>query len=249
MSKILDILNNVTEKKHAHTQALQDEIAKTYFHKKSGKWGPGLPWLVAAIAILFALAMFLLKSNIDIKVRVLGEIPIPAQASAGFGPAEKFDKGIFLIKGGEPNKDIIKNVYFAGDGKEFSAAKPEELMLCNTRGSGWANYTIEFKDAIDLNKFDIKYAAKGATEYEYLTLVIVDSSNRSYRIQKDISSALSKEWQRYTVNFRRFGKAVDLSNVLKIKFEFGSLTAGNYPNALMFLKDVYITRARRLEWL
>lgn len=205
--------------------------------------------MVAAIALFFAVAVLIFKSSIDIKVRFLGEIPSsPIDRSAHkFG--ENFDKGVFLVKGGAPDKDIVKNAYFTGDAKEFSASRPEELVLCNSRGSGWANYTIELKEPIDLNKLDIKYMARGVRGDEFLTLVIVDSGRRSYRLEKDLSSAVGKDWQRYTINFRRVKKAVDLSNISTIKFEFGTLTAGNYPSAVISLKDVYITKTRKLKWL
>ena len=240
---------------HQHID-IQDEIAKTYFHapakkhgKKKSKWKPFLPWAVAILALFFAAAVLIFKSSIEIKVRFLGEIPSsPIDKSARrFG--ENLDKGIFFIEAGVPNKDIVKNAYFTGDAKEFSISRPEELVLCNSRGSGWANYTIELKEPIDLNKLDIRYMARGVRGDEFLTLVIVDSSKRSYRLEKDLSSAMGKDWQRYTINFRRVKKAVDLSNISTIKFEFGTLTAGNYPSAVMSLKDVYITKTGRLKWL
>jgi hypothetical protein len=258
MSKTLDILDKSAMKKHAHHTDIQDEIAKTYFHtpanktgrqKKPGSWKAFLPWLITALALILALATLVFKSSIDVKVRVLGEMPSLATSGNGYGLTDTGDKGVFFVKGGEPNKDIIKDVYFSGDGREFSVSKPDEVILCNARGSGWANYTIELKEPVDLNKLDIKYTAKGLRGDEYLTFVIVDGSNRSYRMAKDMSSSLSREWQKCTMNFRRVKKALDLSDITKIKFEFGNLTAGNYPNAVIFLKDVYITKTRRLKWL
>ena len=257
MGKTIDVLDNVSSKKQTHFMDIQDEIAKTYFHapvkkskqKKPGKWKSALPWLIAAAALFIAIAAIVFKSSIDIKVRVLGEIPSVAPGGAGYAVTQDVDKGIFLIRGGEPNKDIIKNVYFAGDGKEFSIMKPDEILLCNARGWGWANYTIELKEPVDLNRLDIKYTARGSRGEEYIAFVIVDSNNRSYRLEKDISSGLTKDWQKYTMNFRRVNKVVDISNISKIKFEFGNLTAGNYSNAVLFLKDIYITKTRRLKWL
>ena len=240
---------------HQHID-IQDEIAKTYFHapvkkhgKKKSKWKPFLPWAVAILALFFAAAVLIFKSSIEIKVRFLGEIPSsPIDKSARrFG--ENLDKGIFFIEAGVPNKDIVKNAYFTGDAKEFSISRPEELVLCNSRGSGWANYTIELKEPVDLDKLDIRYMARGVRGDEFLTLVIVDSGSRSYRLEKDLSSAMNKDWQRYTINFRRVRKAVDFSNIVAIKFEFGCLTAGNYPSAVISLKDVYITKTRKLKWL
>lgn len=235
---------------------IQNEIAKTYFQtsakkhgKKKSKWKAFLPWAVAVLALFFAVAVLIFKSSIEIKVRLLGEIPSsPIDKSARkFG--ENLDKGAFFVEGGTPNKDLVKNAYFTGDAKEFSISRPEELVLCNARGSGWANYTIELKEPVDLNKLDIKYMARGVRGDEFLALVIVDNNRRGYRLEKDLSSAMGKEWQRYTVNFRRVKKAVDISNIAAIKFEFGTLTAGNYPSAVISLKDVYITKTRKLKWL
>ena len=236
---------------------IQNEIAKTYFHtpakkpasKKKSKWKSFLPWAVAGAAVFLAVSIVVFRSSIEIKVRLLGEIPFTPISKNAYGVDGNFDKGLFLVEGGAPNKDTVRNAYFTGDAKEFSLSKPEELVLCNSRGSGWANYTIELKEPIDLNKLDIKYTAKGIRGDEFLALVIVDSDKRSYRLEKDLSSAMGKDWQRYTINFRRVKKAIDFSNISMIKFEFGALTAGNYPSAVMSLKDVYITKTRRLKWL
>ena len=256
MSRTIDLLENAPLKKQPQESVnIQDEIARTYFHtpvkkhpkeKKSG-WKLFLPWAVAVSALFFAIAILIFRSSIDIKVRFLGEIPSSSMGRNALN--ENLEKGLFFVEGGVPNKDVVKNAYFTGDSKEFSVSKPQELVLCNSRGSGWANYTIELKEPIDLNKLDIIYTARGIHGDEFLTLVIVDSNSRSYRLEKDLSSAMSKEWQRYTINFRRVRKAVDLSNISMIKFEFGSLTAGNYPSAVMSLKDMYITKTRRLKWL
>lgn len=257
MSKTIDVLENASSKKHApHEVNIQDEIAKTYFQtsekkgfKRNAKWKVRLPWLVAVLAIVGACVIVIFRSSIDIKVRFLGEMPPMPAIFTAFHAGDNLDNGIFLINGGEPNKDIVKNTYFTGDARPFSMSKTGELLLCNSRGAGWANYTVELKEPIDLDSLDIRYTARGARGDEFLTLVIVDSNNRIYRLEKDLSSALSKDWQRYTINFRRIKKAVDISSISTIKFEFGSLTAGNYPSAVSYLKDIYLTKVRRLKWL
>jgi len=48
---------------------------------------------------------------------------------------------------------------------------------------------------------------------------------------------------------RKLLTAVDLNNIIAIKFEFGSLTAGNSSGAAIFLKDIYVAKARRSRWL
>jgi len=250
MGKILDALENRNTKKQVSGLGIHDELARTYFQasRKAAKNKPGwlmfMPWLITAAVALIAAAVVLSRSSIDIKVRLLGEVP------AFNGPAadKDMEKGEFLVKGGQPQEILVKNVYFAGDGKPFSGAQEEEMVLRNARGSGWANYTIELKEPVDLNKLDIKYSAKGTRGDEYLVLVITDSNNRTYRMEKDLSSAVSSEWKRYTVNFRPAKKILDLANITVIKFEFGSLTAGNYSSAVIYLKDVCLTKARRLKW-
>jgi hypothetical protein len=253
MSKLLDELENKSHSKHPSGFDAHGELAKTYFYqahhkkeeKRDGKWNPALPWMIAAALALVALALFLSKSSIDIKVRMLGEIP----SLGGIARTAAPDKGEFLIRSGSPDKGIVKTAYFAGDALPASESTDEGLTFCNARGSGWANCTIELKEPVDLSKLDIKYTARGARGDEKMLLMITDGDNRSYRMEKDLSSVLTADWQQYAINFRPVGKSVDLSNIKTIKFEFGSLTAGNYPGSIIYIKDVYLAKARRFKWL
>lgn len=260
MSKIIDVLEGASPKRNAPQHVnIQDELAKTYFHaaaKKPGKkkdirarWPDALPWLIAAIAVIFVLVVVLFRSSIEIRVRVLGEMPsMPANLTVS-RQAEGPDKGAFLVRDGMPDREIVKNVFFSGDAKEYSMVHPEQIVLCNSKGAGWANYTLELKEAVNLQKLDIGYTARGAVGGEELVIVIVDSNKRMYRMEKDLSSRLTGDWQRYTINFRPVRKAVDLSNISAIKFEFGNLTAGNRPGTVLYLKDVTLTKTKRLKWL
>ena len=252
MSKTIETLNNPFKKEKLRSSA-QEEIAKIYLkvsdknkHKKD-KHSSKVPWMVAGLALLLVLLMFFLKSTIDVKVRILGEIP----SLNSVAPADKFgslkEKGLYIVKGAELNKYLIKNADFAGDARAFSKISDNELILCNARGSGWANYEIVLREPLDLSKLDIRYAAKGERGEEYLTVVIVDSDNRTYRMEKDISSKVSKDWQTYTLNFKPLQNALDLANISVIRFEFGSLTAGNSPMATLFLKDICVTKTKRME--
>jgi len=254
MSKIIDTLNNPFKKEKVHTSA-QEEIAKIYLKvSDKGKYKtkpapmPKLPWIIAGTALVMAVLVLFFKSNIDIKVRILGEIPaLNAEA-----PADKFgtlrEKGVFLVKDAEPNKYIVRNADFKGDAKAFSKITGGELVLCNSRGSGWANYEIELKEPLNLDRLDLKYTARGERGGEFLTVVVVDSDNRTYRIEKDISSSLAKDWQVSTISFKPLQNAVDIKNISVIRFEFGSLTVGNSPMATIFMKDVCVTKTKRMGW-
>lgn len=255
MSKIIETMNNPFRKEKIRTSA-QEEIAKIYL-KVSDKGKnkarpapmPKLPWIIAAAALVIALLVLFFKSNIDVKVRILGEIPT---LSAGGTQADKFgtlrEKGIFLVKDAEPNKYIVRSADFKGDAKAFSKMAGAELILCNSRGPGWANYEIELKEPINLARLDLKYVARGERGDEFLTVVVVDSDNRTYRVEKDISSSLTKDWQVFTVNFMPLKNAVDIKNISVIRFEFGSLTVGNSPMATIFMKDICVTKTKRMGW-
>jgi hypothetical protein len=252
MSKVIEKLNNPFKKERLRSSA-QEEIARMYLKvsdkskNKLPKPKAKLPWAIALVAIFFAILTLLFKSNIDVKVRILGEIPSigPSETTDKFGSLK--EKGLYLVKGSEPNRYLIKGVDFAGDAKIFSRAASGELILCNSRGNGWANYEIKLKEPIDLSKLDVKYAARGERGEEYLTVVVVDSGNRAYRMEQDMSSKLAKEWQTYIVNFKPIKRAVNLSEISTIRFEFGGLTAGNSPMATIFLKDIRVTKTKKVE--
>ena len=116
--------------------------------------------MIMVIVLFFAAIALLLKSNIDVKIRILGEIP-----TLGGGQADKFgslhEKGLYLVKGSELNTYIAKDAGFNGDAKAFSKINEDALVLCNSRGSGWANYEIYLKEPLNLNRLDIKYMARG----------------------------------------------------------------------------------------
>lgn len=237
-------MSKTIDKPHA---SVEDEIAKIYLRtsntKRKRRFIPRfkISWVVAIAASFLALASLVFKSNIDVKIRILSEVPGVKR--------EGVEEGISFVKGGSPNKDMVKNIAFLGDAGAFSRATDKEVVLCNSRGYGWANYTIELKEPIDLSRLDIRYTARGERGDERLLLVIVDIDRRSYRMEKDLSSELTKDWETYTINFRPVRNALDLENISLIRFEFGSLTAGNYRAAAIFLKDIYATRHKRLRWL
>ncbi|MCK4463880.1 MAG: hypothetical protein KAU58_06175, partial [Candidatus Omnitrophica bacterium] len=125
----------------------------------------------------------------------------------------------------------------------FSRVRNHNLVLVNSRGYGWSNYAIEIERPVNLDKHNITYTAKGQTGNEYLTLAIADVNNTSYRMEKDLSGVLTKEWKKYSIDFKSVKDTpLDIENVSVIKFEFGTLTVGNTRNATIFLKDIYLTK-------
>ena len=232
---------------------IEKELAGTYLktmgkpgRKKRPSFRTKIPWIVAAVALCAALAAFYFSSNIDIKIRVAsGAAFIDKENPANLMPED----GVFLVKGAEPNKAVIKSALLSGDASRSSHAAGEEITLCNGGGQGWADYKMEFVRPVNLKGLNIRYAARGEAGGERLVLMIIDSDGRAARIEDEVSSKLEKGWNVYTINFGPVRDSVDLTRVSAIKFEFGAMTTGNYYGATMYLKDVQVIRNRRLKWL
>ena len=247
-----------THSKKIHTRdlqsALNDEIARTYLKTSERsyirkKTTLRLAWSIAIVASILAVVAFVTKINLDVRVRILGEMPSVSVERGQMNFDNMKDKGVFLIKGISANNDIVKTTFFAGDAKIGSRTADDHILLSNAKGSGWGNFTIDLKEPISLDKLDLKFVARGSSGGEYLGIVIVDSDKKIYRMERGLSTTLTNEWQLYKINFRPIKKAVNLANITTIKFEFGSLTVGNSSGAAIFLKDIYVAKARRSRWL
>jgi hypothetical protein len=258
LDSIKDVNKNIGKSKKTGTRdlqsALNDEIARTYLKTSQKSYIQRkatlkIAWSIAIIASILALAAFLTKINFDIRVRILGEMPSVSVEAGQVNFDNMKDKGVFLIKGIAVNNDIVKTVSFDGDARIGSRTADDHILLSNAKGSGWGNFAVYLKEPIDLSRLDLKFVARGSSGGEFLGIVIVDSDDKTYRMERDLSTRITNEWQLYKINFRPIKNAVDLGNITTIKFEFGSLTVGNSSGAAIFLKDVYVAKARRSRWL
>jgi hypothetical protein len=207
-----------------------------------------MAWTVAGIASVVAIIALITKINLDVRVRILGEMPSISVEAGQINFDHAKEKGVFLIKGAAVNNDIVKTTVFSGDAEVGSRTADDHILLANTKGSGWGNFTIDLKEPIDLNKLELKFVAKGSSGGESLGIVIVDSDKKTYRMERDLSTKITNEWQLYKVNFTPVKKAIDLGNITTVKFEVGSLTVGNSSAAAVFLKDIYVAKARKAGW-
>jgi hypothetical protein len=241
-----------THQKSRLYDSFQEEIANTYFKaspstgkKAAKKRASKIPWIIAVFAACLAVAIFVSRSNFDIKVRLVSGTPFITKDAS----ALPMDGAQFFVRGGEPNKSIVGKSFFVGDARVSSKMADSEITLSNSRGQGWASFVIEMKQPIDLTRLDIRYTAKGSSGAEKLVPIIIDSQNRSYRIGEESLISLSDDWHAYIIDFQPVKGDIDLKNVSAIKFEFGTETAGNGPAAAIFLKDIAVTKARRIKWL
>jgi hypothetical protein len=231
--------------------SFQEEIANTYFKSSSGRRGPKkkrqstLPWLVAGLAAGVAVAIFISRSNFDIKVRVTSGAPFITKDDSQLSP----DGAQYLVKGGEVNRSLVARAYFVGDARASSRISDGDVSLVNSRDQGWASFVIELRSPVDLRRLDIRYAARGQKGTERLVPVVTDSQNRSYRIEDSAVTAVSDNWNAYLIDLKPVKERVDLAGISALKFEFGSETAGNGPASVISMKDISIIKARRLKWL
>ena len=252
-----DVMSKQLDRKEIY-EALPHQIADTYLKSAPVKDSPAqpkkrrfhiLPWAITAAALSVCLILFFSKNHIDISVRILGEVPSMRPANGEERFYNDVDKGVYLIKGAESNHLMVRDAFFLGDAGTYSRVSGDQLVLCNSKGAGWANYSIELSEPINLNKLDLKFMARGEAGGEVLSVVIVDNDNRSYRLEKARSVRLTKEWQAYSVNFKPVKNAIDLKNVSVVRFEFGSLTVGNGPVVTIYLKDIYASKTKGIKWL
>lgn len=238
--------------------SLHQEIANTYFKtsgssKESSRKSPArkigalqiLPWAIAFFAIAAAIIIFVFKSSFDVKVRIVNGTPFVLRNGRAFPE----DGSQPLLRSGESNRSLVNRAFFVGDGRASSAIAEKEISLSNAEGQGWASFVIEMKRPADLRSLNIRYLARGKRGDEKIVPVVVDSQNRSYRIDDTSLTVLSDEWQTYIIDFKPVKSGIDLANITEIRFEYGTETVGNTPTATIFLKDISLIKSRRVKWL
>ena len=235
---------------------MQEEIANTYFktaqvskkNRKNIVSPSNIFFALAIVTFISAVVVLISQSNIDIRIKVLSRIPFITKESVDDGAVMRpVNEGLFFVKGGEINDKVISKAFFVGDARAASKVTGDGANLRNSKGQGWASYRIEMKHPLDLRKSELRYMACGENGGESLFMIVVDSDNKSYRLDQE-SSKLTKEWQAYTINFKPLKDVIDLANISAVRFEFGSYTAGNPESAAITLKDIYITKARKIKW-
>jgi len=218
MSKIIDILNRELSKKYNSEKFTQDELIKTFFDTAGGKrrrlkFRPRASWVIATLAVIIA--------GLIIVQGILKR------------------REVFFVKEGLPNEILVEGMSYFGD-VDRSEKRENTLVFVNTQGAGWANFNIRLKKPVDMRKRQISYSARGKFGDERLVVILVDAENRTYRIRRTPLKPVKDDWQYYYVNPIIAKGAIDISSIREIKFEFGGLTAGNYPSATIFLKDISI---------
>lgn len=219
MSKILEALNRGRKRGESPDKFIQEELARTFFASsrkvKKKKITPKI-WIMSGL-IAFSIIFF-----------------------AGYKILKKSD-GIFFIKDGTLNNRLVKGISYYGDAAQ-SRHIGDMFVLVNSRGWGWANFSVQFKKPVNMEKMQLLYNARSEAGDERLVIVLIDAENRTYRIGYHPLKPLSQDWNYYSVNPIIAKSAIDISLISEIKFEFGGLTAQNGPAATIFLKDMRLAK-------
>ncbi len=236
-----------------------EEIANTYLKTSvSSKSTPPtkkktgftkLPWIIASLAVVIALAIFVSNSNFDIKIRILNKSPFINKMTASDASSALSGKEMLLVKGGQVVSVLVGKGAFFGDAIAGSKISQDEIILSNSSGTGSASYRIEFKKPLNLSNHEIGYFARSVSDGTKMVLMVTDSDNRAYRVEDTEIAKLSKDWHAYSVNFKPVKGSIDLKNVSGIRFEFGASTTGNPQNISISLRDIYLAKSKRFKWL
>ncbi|MFH1381116.1 MAG: hypothetical protein ABIH57_02985 [Candidatus Omnitrophota bacterium] len=242
MSKIIDVLSRRLKKSSYITDPIQEELANTFFPSSIKKYKSQnkvskTPWVIAGLVLFVAIFFMITGKNVNINVKIVKQEKTPIS-----------EDRVAIIEKGKFNTKVIKSMYFDGDAKNLSQELPDSLLLVNSGKSGWANFTLEFAKPVSLKEFDITYNAKGDSGGEHLALVFVDSKNSSYRMESSPEMKLTDKWKDYEASLKS-ASGIDFENISKVKFEFGGLTVGNSKSTKIFLKDIFMTKARGVKWL
>jgi len=232
-----------------------EKLVTTYFpepKKKEDKVDikkPAGKYNALKITVFVTLTFFLITASIvifsflfSVEVKVSKKEPMALTANLKSIADSYLKNEIYITRGGGINKEVVRNSFFKGDAGVFSKLTDDELVLVNSKGHGWGNYIIDLKEPMDFSKRNLNYAVKGKYGDECLVLEIVDGDNRSYRMGDELKEPLSDEWKEHVIDFDSAKNILDIKRISSIRFEFGSLTAGNSRNATIFLKDICLER-------
>jgi len=242
MSKIIDVLNRRFRTRKEIKDPIQEELVRTFFshpskNEKKNKKPSKTPWIITALALFCALFIIFNRVSINLEIKPALPTIIGSSLSAGFSKDQ-----ILFLKDGNLNNRIVKDIYFSGDAVKFSRETNDMLILVNSKGIGWANVTIELKEPLNIRRKEISYTARGQSGGEYLTVILIDEENKMYRIPRDFFTPLKDKWETYTVSLKEVKSLAGITSIERVKFEFGTITAGNNYSDTIFIKDISLKK-------
>ena len=245
------------EKKKTDYQLTQEQLADIYFSgsekiKKSDtplvikviekqRSSSAVPWLITALSFfLLALSLFTTK-RVFVDIKIVDD-PRPyfnrGENEPPMSLAEKESAGIVL-----GDKIPMQDFMFEGAAKLGSAKDKTSLTLVNSSVAPFARANLHFNSPVNLTGSKIVFYAKGNRGGENLALAVKDKGNiQAFAKNKafPFPDALTTEWQRAEIPLEGTVKAFDPTNVVSLRFEFGSKDTANKAGDTIFVKDLQI---------
>lgn len=235
--------------KEPGTDQLHEELAKTYFSAASLKEDhltkTKLPVrekkikqfaLGGILGIIGLLIITLLMFN---KVEVTVNIS-PTVQSGPVSENQSPDR-IYLSKGGELNRDVVKDIMFYGDADIKSSFKNEIFVLSSDGNSRKAIMGIDFRDSIDMAENVFYFYAKSTPGQEELKISLRDTERNSCHSK---INALQNSWQRFMIDIGQVRNLVDSRRIVHIDFEINPKGEQGIARFPVYFKDMYFAKRR-----
>lgn len=145
-----------------------------------------------------------------------------------------------IIKNGRINHSDIEETFLDGDAKAKSSFLKVSIKLVNSGPAGRAALVMRFREPLDLEDKHLLVTARAQNGTKKAKIILKNSKNRFYEFA-DMS--FSSNWNMNNI-FTGKKHDFDLKSIKELKFEFGSNTAGNKEDSILYLKDLTVRGPR-----
>jgi len=195
---------------------------------------------VVTVFVLFIVTLFALdKIRIDIKISkrsaAQGTALTAVPNAASVPVVASVDPSVIDLK-----DDTGITVSFNGAGRDLSKVFKDHAVLVNGEARSWANMLIVFPQPLNLNDNDMTFWIRGKRGDERFVMVLSDSMGRSYTREQPVSP--SENWQKVVCPLDQAVEQLDTANIVSLRLEYGVLNVGNYPGAVLYLKDLGVAK-------
>ncbi|NQU73683.1 MAG: hypothetical protein HQ547_03115 [Candidatus Omnitrophica bacterium] len=236
--------------KEPDTDQLHEELAKTYFSAASLNEDhltkPKLPVrekkvkqfaLGSILGIIGLLIIALLMFN---KVEVTVNIS-PTVQSGPVSENQSPDR-IYLSRGGELNRDVVKDIMFYGDADIKSGFKNEVFVLSCDANSRAAAMGIDFRDSIDMAENVFYFYAKSTQGQEELRISLRDVERNLCHSKINV---LQDSWQRFVIDISQVRNLVDSKRITHIDFEINPKGKQGIARSAVYFKDMHFAKREK----
>jgi len=238
------------EFKEPDTDQLHEELAKTYFSaatlkedqltKLKSSAGEKKIKQFALGSILGIIGLLIIALLVFHRVQVTVNIN-PVTRSAPVIQSQTLDRS-HLSKGGELNRDVVKDIMFYGDADIKSGFKNEIFVLsCNTNSKA-AMMGIDFRNPIDMTENLFRFYAKGTQGQEELRISLRDAERNPCHSKINI---LQNSWQQFVIDISQVRNLVDSRKITHIDFEIKPKGKQDIARSAVYFKDLHFAKRKR----